>query len=145
MVPPIDLQSKCLNLHLKLTANLVVLEIPDPVKDILLGLLLQDILMQNFVLSLKLLHALWVAQVCLLELVVLLLELVDKRSVHLIQASDARLISLNQLVLGTFKQIAEVSEVLVLDLGSNLEDEAKESHETSCRNVSFFYLLHRLK
>ena len=98
--------------------------------------------MQNFVLSLKFLHTLWVTQVCLLELVVLLLELVDKGSVHLVQASDSRLISLNQLVLGTFKQIAEVSEVLVLDLGSNLEDEAKESHKTSCRNVSFFYLLH---
>lgn len=77
----------------------------------------------------------------MLKLIVLLLELGDQGSVHLVQASNAGLICLDQAVLGAVEEITKVCEVLVLDLRPGLEDKAQESHQTGCRHIAFFNLL----
>ena len=65
------------DLHLHLATDLKVFEVPDPVEDILFSLLFEDILVQDLILGLQSLHALRVAKECLLQVVVLLLELGD--------------------------------------------------------------------
>ena len=52
LVSPVDLQSECLDLYLQLRTDLEVFEVPDPVKDVLLCFLLEDVLMQDLVLRL---------------------------------------------------------------------------------------------
>ena len=106
-----NIVSKSINLLLKCITNFVVFKVSDPVEDILFRLFFKYVLLEDFVLFLQLFNLVFVFQISLLQLEILLLQLDQQGTVHLIQSTNASLVGLNQAVLGMIKQFFEVDEV----------------------------------
>ena len=124
-------------MSLQASPDLIVLEISDPIKDVLFCLLLEYVLLQDLVVSLQLIELLFIFKIGLLQLEVLLSQLGHQDIVHLIQSAYASLICLDQTILRNIKELLKVCEVHLLQLGLTSEDVVQELHQGLCGDVVF--------